>query len=145
MEFIKILHLVDKSTILIPYKTFFAVKGDVLSEPDKLGQSYMAVSKYFQGFSSRKVMEAMYVSVLLGFDSPPEDFYPLLHMEIDNLSHKIYTWSIQAPFLTTIGWLFQSHEHTNLIFLSKILEGLLGCLFPKGPTIALGFKKWKNI
>ncbi len=144
MEFIKILCLVDESTILLPYKTFFAVKGNVLTELDKLGQSYMAVNKYFQGFSSRKVMETMYVSVLIGFDSPPEDFYPLLCKEMDNLSHKIYTWSIQAPFLATIGWVFQSHEHTDLVFLSEILEGLLGHLIPNGPTIALGFK-WKNI
>jgi len=91
MEFIKTLHLVDESTVLLSYKTFFAVKADVLTEPDKLSQSYMAVIKYLQGFSSRKVTETMYVSVLLSFDSPPEDFYPLLHKEMDNLSHKIYT------------------------------------------------------
>jgi len=91
MEFIKTLCLMDESTVLLPYKTFFAVKGDVLTELDKLSQSYMAVSKYFQGFSSRKVTETIYVSILLGFDSPPEDFYPLLCKEMDNLSHKIFT------------------------------------------------------
>jgi len=48
MEFIKLLHLVNKSAVILPYKIFFAVKGDVLSEPDKLGQLYMAVSKYKQ-------------------------------------------------------------------------------------------------
>jgi len=31
-----------------------------------------------------------------------------------------------------------------MVFLSEILEDLLGCLLPNGPTIALGFK-WKNI
>jgi len=70
MEFIKLLCLVDESAILLLYKTFFAVKGNVLYELDKLSQSYMAVSKYFQGFSSWKVNETMYVSVLLGYDSP---------------------------------------------------------------------------
>jgi len=38
MVFIKLLCFVDKSTIILPYKLFFAVKGDVLSELDKLGQ-----------------------------------------------------------------------------------------------------------
>jgi len=47
MEFIKLLCLVDKTTVILPYKIFFAVKGDVLFEPEKLGQLYMAVSKYF--------------------------------------------------------------------------------------------------
>ncbi len=52
MKFIKLLHLVDESTIILPYKFYFALKGDVLFEPEKLGQSYTMVSKYFQGFSS---------------------------------------------------------------------------------------------
>jgi len=69
IEFIK-LHLVDKSTCILLHKILFAVKGDVLFEQEKLGQSYTAVSKYFQGFSSRKVNETMYISVLLGFNSP---------------------------------------------------------------------------
>jgi len=86
----------------------------------------------------------MYVSVLLRYDSPPEDFYSSLHREMENVSHEIYTWSIQAPFLATIGWLFQSHEHTDLTFLTELLEGLLCHLLPNGPIIALGFK-WKNI
>jgi len=94
MEFIKLLCLVDKSTIILPYKTFFAVKGYVLFELDKLGQLYTAVSKYFQGFSFRKVTETMYISILLGNDSPLEDFYPSQCKEMDNLSHKIYTQSI---------------------------------------------------
>ncbi len=53
MEFIKLLCLVDESTILIlPYKSYFALKGEVLFEPDKLGQSYTIVSKHFKSFSS---------------------------------------------------------------------------------------------
>jgi len=67
MDFIKLLCLGDESTILPLYKMFFAVKDDVLMELDKLGQSYTAVSKYFQGFSSRKVTETMYVSASRGF------------------------------------------------------------------------------
>jgi len=63
---------------------------------------------------------------------------------MENLPHKIYTQFIQAPFLSTIGWLFQSHEHTDHTFLTELLEGLLCCLLPNVPTIALGFK-WKNI
>ena len=63
---------------------------------------------------------------------------------MENLSHKIYTQSIQAPFLAMIGWLFQSHEHTYLPFLTELLEGLLHCLLLNSTTLALGFK-WKNI
>jgi len=66
MEFIKLLHLVDESMDILPYKTFLAVKGDVLFKLENLGQLYTAVSKYFQGFSSRKVNEMMYISILLG-------------------------------------------------------------------------------
>ncbi len=65
LKFIKLLYLVDESTIILPYKTFFAVKGDVLVEPDKLGQLYTAVSKYFQKISSKKVNETIYISVIL--------------------------------------------------------------------------------
>jgi len=58
--------------------------------------------------------------------------------------HKVYTHSIQALFISTIGWLFQLHKHSDLSYLTKLLEGLLPCLHPDRPTIALGFK-WKNI
>jgi len=70
MEFIKLLQLVDESTVILPYKTYFALKGDVLFEQEKLGQSYTVVSKYFQSFSSRKVNETMYVSILIGYNPP---------------------------------------------------------------------------
>jgi len=70
IEFVQLLCLVDETTVILPYKHSFAVKGDVLFELEKLGQLYTAISKYFQGFTSRKVNESMYVSVLLGFDYP---------------------------------------------------------------------------
>jgi len=142
MEFIKLLCLVDKTTVILPYKIFFAVKGNVLSEPEKMGQSYTAISKYFQGFKSRKVNESMYISVLLSYDSPPEDFYSSLHREMENLSHKIYTQSIHSchPRLA----IPVSQAHKTLTFLTELLEGLLCHLLPNGPIITLGFK-WKNI
>jgi len=141
VELIKLLHLVDESTVLLPYKTYFAQKGGVLSEPEKVGQSYTVVSTCFQRFGSQKVNETMYVSILLGYNPPPEDFYPTSFCkEMENLSHKIYTCSIQVPFISSISWLFQLHKHTNLPFLSEFLEGLQYHLLPNGPTIALGFK-----
>jgi len=75
IEFIKLLCLVN---VILPYKSFFALKGDVLFDPEKLGQSYTAVRKYFQGFSSCLLNKTMYVSVLIGYDSTLEDFYPSL-------------------------------------------------------------------
>jgi len=49
------------------------------------------------------------------------------------VAHKVYTCSIQAPFISKIGWLFQLHEHTDLPYLIKILEGLLHHQHPHGP------------
>jgi len=64
-------------------------------------------------------------------------------LTIENLSYKFYTHSIQLSFISMIGWLFQVHEHTDLPFLTKLLEGRLHhCLLPNGPTMALGFK-WR--
>jgi len=135
MEFIKLLCLVDKTTVILPYKIFFAVNNDVLSEPEKLGQLY-TISKYFQGFDSRKVNESMYVSVLLGYDFPPEDFYTSLHREMENLSHKIYTQSIHSchPRLA----IPVSQAHKTLTFLTELLEGLLCHLLPNDPTLPWG-------
>jgi len=45
MEFIKLLHLVDETIVILPYKILFAVKGDVLSEPEKWGQPSVSTSK----------------------------------------------------------------------------------------------------
>ncbi len=86
----------------------------------------------------------MYVSILVSYDSTQEDFYKRLHPEMENLLHQVYTLSIQAPFISNIGWLFHSHKHTNLPCLANSLEGILCCLKLNGPTITLGFQ-FKNI
>jgi len=69
-EFIKLLYLVDELTIILPYKSYFVLKEEVLVEPDKLGLSFTAVSKYFQGSSSLQLNETIYVSILIRYDSP---------------------------------------------------------------------------
>ncbi len=124
---------VDETVVLLPYKTFYALNEDILYEPNKLGQSYAAISKYFQGFRSQKIGDRMYVSVLAAYNASPEDFYTNLHPGIENLGHFVYTRSIQAPFISKIGWLFHSHEHTDLRQLTELLESILHCLNPDAP------------
>ena len=86
----------------------------------------------------------MYVSVLAAYNASPEDFYTNLCPGIENLGHFVYIRSIQAPFISKIGWLFHSHEHTDLRRLTELLESILHHLNPDGPPIALGFQ-FKNI
>jgi len=132
-EFLTTICLVDEIAVLLPYKSFFALNKEVLYEPAKLGQSYTAISKYYQGFCSQKIMDRMYVSILVAYNTSMEDFYKNLHPGIKNLGHSVYTHSIQAPFISKIGWLFHSHEHTNLHCLTELLESILHCLNPDGP------------
>jgi len=139
-KFLSAIHQVDESAVLLPYKSFFALNEEVLYKLDKLGQSYTSISKYFQGFHSQNIMERMYVSILVAYNSSPEEFYRSLHPSVENLGHNVYTHSIQAPFISKIGWLFHSHEHTDLRHLTKILESILHHLNPTGPSIALGFQ-----
>ncbi len=75
----------------------------------------------------------MYVSVLAAYNASPEDFYTNLCPGIENLGHFVYTHSIQAPFISKIGWLFHSHEHMDLRRLTELLESILHCLNPDGP------------
>jgi len=93
-KFFTIIHHVDETAVLLPYKSFYTLNGEVLYEPDKLGQSFMAMSKYFQVFHSQCLTETMYLYVLVGFDSTQEDFYESLHPEMENLSHQVYNCSI---------------------------------------------------
>jgi len=60
------------------------------------------------------------------------------------LGHNVYTHTIQAPFLSKIGWLFHSHKPTDLHYLMKFLETLVWRLNPAGPLIAFGLQ-FKNI
>jgi len=142
--FLTTIRWVDETAVLLPYTPFNAFNGEVLYEPDHLGQSYMAIRKYFQGFHSQKIMDRMYVSVLVAYNASPDEFFKSLHPEIENLGHSVYTHSIQAPFLSKIDWLFHSHEHTDLYHLKELLELLLLRLNPNGPPIVLGFQ-FKNI
>jgi len=88
---------VDETAILLPYKSFYALNGEVLYEPDKLGQSFMTMSKYFQGFHSEHLNEIMYVSVLVGFDSTKDDFYKSLHPEMETCHTKYTTTPSRLP------------------------------------------------
>ena len=142
--FLTSIRRVDETAVLLPYTTFNALNDEVLYEPDHLGQSYTAIRKYFQGFRSQKITDRMYVSVLVAYNASPDEFYKSLRPEIENLGHNVYTRSIQAPFLSKIGWLFHSHEHTDLRRLKELLELLLLRLNPNGPPIVLGFQ-FKNI
>jgi len=104
---------------------FFALNDKVLYKPDKLGQSYTAISKYFQGFCSQCIMDKMYVSILVAYNASQEDFYKSLWPDLENIGHNVYTHSIQAPFLSKIGWLFHSHENMDLCCLTELLETIL--------------------
>jgi len=49
-QFLTSIHHVDETAVLLLYKAFFTLNEEVWYEPDKLSQSYTAVSKHFQGF-----------------------------------------------------------------------------------------------
>jgi len=136
-EFITSICQVDTTAVLLPYKSFFALNEEVLHDPAKLGRSYTAISKYFQGFHSQRITDKMHVSVLVAYDSSQEDFYQSLRPALANLGHNVYTRSIQTPFISKIGWLFHSHEHTDLRHLTELLEDILHRLNPSGPPLLL--------
>jgi len=79
----------------------------------------------------------MYISILVAYNSTPEDFYKNLCPAMENLGHNVYTHSIQAPFISKIGWLFHSHEHMDLCCLTEFLETLVHRLNPDGPPSPL--------
>jgi len=124
-KFLAAIRRVDESAVLLPFKSYFALNKEVLSKPDKIGQSYTAVSKYFQGFRPQRITDRMYISVLVAYNCTLEDFHKNLCPNMENLGHYVYTRSIQAPFLSKIGWLFHSHEHTDLRSLTEFLEKLV--------------------
>jgi len=66
-KFLTTICQVDETAVLLPYKSFYALNKEVLYKPDKLGQSYTAISKYFQGFHSQCMMDKMYISILVGY------------------------------------------------------------------------------
>jgi len=103
-EFLAAIHRVDESAVLLPFKSYFALNEEVLSEPDKIGQSYTAISKYFQSFHPQRISDRMYISVLVAYNCTPEDFYKNLCPNMETLGHYVYTCSVQAPFLSK-NWL----------------------------------------
>jgi len=45
-KFLTTMSQVDETAVLLPYKTFHTLNGNVLYEPDKLGQSFIAVTTF---------------------------------------------------------------------------------------------------
>ena len=143
-EFFTTICCVDETAVLLPYKTFYALMKKFCTSWTSLVNPSPPSASTFQGFCSQHLTDTMYISVLVAYNSPQEDFFKSLHPEMENLSHKIYTCSIKAPFISKIGWLFHLHKHTDPQHLIEILEGILHWLNPNGPIIALGFQ-FKNI
>jgi len=85
-EFLSTICHIDKTAVLLPYKSFFALNEEVLYEPNKLRQSCTAVSKYIQEFCFQHIMDKMYVSVLVAFNSTPEDFCKSLCPDMGTLA-----------------------------------------------------------
>jgi len=54
MVFIKLLCLVDESTVILPYKIFFAVKGDVLFELESWVSCILLSASTFKVFALEK-------------------------------------------------------------------------------------------
>ena len=143
-EFITSIRLCDESAVLLPFKAYYAQNDDVLQDPGKLGLSYTSISKYFQGFRAIPLKDKMFLAILVGYNSDKAEFYKNIREHMSISTSTIFTRVVQRPFIAKIGWIFCSHEHTDLHWLTEILENTVGRLNTTGEHIQYGLQ-FKNI
>jgi len=143
-EFITSIRLCDESAVLLPFKAYYPQNDDILQDPGKLGLSFTAISKYFQGFRAVPLKGKMFLAILVGYNSDKDEFYKNIREHMSISASTIFTRVVQRPFIAKIGWIFCSHEHTDLRWLAEILETTVGRLNTTGERIQFGLQ-FKNI
>jgi len=143
-EFLTSIQLCNESAVLLPFKAYYAQNDDVLQDPGKLGLSFTAISKYFQGFHAVHLKDKMYLAILIGYNSDKANFYRNIREYMSISASTIFTRVVQWPVIAKIGWIFCSHKHIDLHWLAKMLETTIGWLNTTGKHIQFGLQ-FKNI
>jgi len=82
----------------------------------------------------------MYLQVLLGFDQEPNFILSNAKVVLKSLKAGLYFWPLQTTNTKTLGWLFGSHENTDLRFLTHFLEDQMKSHMTHPTPLLLGLK-----
>jgi len=137
---LKALQEVDNTLSLFPYGQTDAPEELVVKEPDSLGPTIASLSKYCKNFYVRNSYSRMLLQVLLGFDQDADFILSNANAVLKPLKAGLYSRPLQTANTKTLGWLFASHENTDLRFLTTFLESQMKSRTSHPTPLLLGLK-----
>lgn len=107
---------VDDTAILCRYgqDPVFNIDVDILGKPEDIPRSINKINQFFNGFRPKSEGGSIYVSILIGFDYPEENFQYDVNAHTDDAEMKIYKKALQTAHAACIGWLHMSHGDMDL-------------------------------
>jgi len=136
----KALQEVDNTLSLFPYGQADAPEDLVVKDPDSLGTTIASLTKYCKDFFVRDTHSRMFLQILLGFDQELDFILSNAKAVLKSSKAGLYFRPLQTANMKTLGWLFGSHENTDLRFLTKFLEDQMKSRMSHPTPLLLGLK-----
>jgi len=130
---------VDESLALWPFEEANASESELLKQPSALGSSINQITKYFDSFWISKTFSLAYVNCLISFYMDPDAFMQSAMSMLTDIPAKIYKHTLQVPHITSLGWIFGTHEHFALKDFEQLLQDAAAQLAPnQAPPVLYG-------
>jgi len=113
---------VDESLTFWPFKEANAPESDLLKTPMALGSSINQILKFFDSFWLSKTFSLSYVNCLIGFNMDQDAFMQSTSSMLADIPAKIYIRTLQVPHVTTLGWIFGTHENFAIKDFKQLLQ-----------------------
>jgi len=122
VDLLEALYKIDNTMALWPFTEPSAPESDLLTNPTSLGASITQLTKYFQGLQIRNEFSPFFVSILLGFSMPYDEFMEYVRLMFADHKAYLYKRPLQAEQVTCVGWLLGSHDDLCLPSLEQLLQ-----------------------
>jgi len=120
----------DESLAFWPFEDANAPELDLLKMPANLGSSINQIIKYFDSFWISKTFSLAYVNCLIGFNMDPDAFMQSALSMLTNIPTKIFKRTLQVPHITSLGWIFGTHENFAIKDFKQLLPDTAAQLAP---------------
>jgi len=134
---------IDETVALWPFLEPTIHEAGLLTNPTALGHSIHQLTRFFDGLRIRNDFPPAYLVILMGFSMEYEVFMENARLMLTDVHAKLFKRPLQAPHVTSLGWLVGSHGDMSLPPLEQLLQDTISQIATSpipSPKLALSFK-----
>jgi len=121
---------VDESLAFWPFEEANTLESTLLKTRTALGSSINQIIKFFDSFWVSKTFSLAYVNCLIGFNMDIDAFMHSASSMLTDIPAKIFKWTLQVPHITTLSWIFGTHENFAIKDFEQLLQDAATHLAP---------------